>query len=651
MSAITPQSYVDDGASFTKRIPHSLSKHHVAKWISSGSDTSAYTGSFIDDGADMQLRNGATPGFGTIDKRFYKQKKRGEPKAGQETAWNEHVQKAVTGDVQRNLEKMRGLGGMQAKKRHGDRGGDGSGNEPRAENEETVTMPVLPRWGIIVIRADDGRVIVVDEDGEFDSGTMVETGNERPKPWVKAASTVTPPSSTATSVPLPPPKHQIPSSTPKSLVKDHSNKEASTWKHKKSQRSPLGILVSIPESEYEDGYLPATEPVGSPTNFLMTGGASGWPSRANTYSAPPTVSVRDGYNDIVTRPKGRKVREGYRYVRPKAHGKTGNSGYEYGQTSTDGISKTASEQSWNSGQLENAWEGRKASHGRGSERLHQHSSSGKSRNGKKEGDDVSMKSYTTYKAPTVEDAPDTASEDNASAGWGRGGKKSSSVQTSLNMKKLNEPAWNVPHPHTWATGGKTPGEQSWDDRPKAADNPGWTGIQPSVFPDRHAHSPTWSPVRPSSGATWDGFERLKTLSDVSVVGSGSERESQGSRNWSRASSGPPSTLKSRPSHRNSTTWEDDQIGQAGGQASKRSQPKVHRSKEWSDSQAESWSGGHKVTTGVDGGWDADGATKYANGFDEDNETYLNDNWGGIPVRVGGRARSGSPRKHVVQGWD
>ncbi|RMZ68217.1 dephospho- kinase [Pyrenophora seminiperda CCB06] len=652
MSAITPQSYVDDGTSFKKRTPHGLSKHHVAKWISSGSDTSAYTGSFIDDGADMQLRDGATPGFGAIDKRFYKQPKPKEPKPGHETLWNEHVQTAITGDVQRNLKIIRRLGDVRVKKKDDARGGDGDGHEGGggAEKEETVTVPVPPQWGTFVIRADDGRVIVVDEEGEFDSGGPVEAVDERPKPWVKAASTTVPPSSTGISVPLSPPKHQ-------------SKKEIKTRKHKTSKHLPPKILTSIPEAEteYEDGYLPATEPAGSPTNFLMTGGASGWPSRSDTSIASPAPSVSDGYEyvGIASPCKTASVKSGYRYVRPESVG------YEYEKPPTDIVSKTASERSWNGGHLEKAWQGHKASHAQGSERSYGRSSSAKSQHEKKDGDEISMKSFATYKAPTVEEAPDTASEGTAAAGWGRGGKKgSNSVQSSPNTEKLNnnnKPIWDVPHPHTWAMDGKAPSQQSWDNRPKAADNPSWTGIQPSAFPHR-AHSTTSNPPRPPSEAPWDGFERSKTFSDVSILGSGSERESQGSgsRHWSRASS----THKSRASHtRNSPTWnqegEADQARWAtGGAASQTSSKKSHHrqptspiSKVRPDTRhaAGSWNDGQKLSPGAvaavaAGGWDNNGATKYANGFEEPNQTYLNETWGGVPVRVVDWAQSVSPKE-------
>jgi len=36
--------------------------------------------------------------------------------------------------------------------------------------------------------------------------------------------------------------------------------------------------------------------------------------------------------------------------------------------------------------------------------------------------------------------------------------------------------------------------------------------------------------------------------------------------------------------------------------------------------------------------------RYANGYDEDDETYLNESWDGVPVRVGSRKGSGG-------GWE
>jgi hypothetical protein len=50
------------------------------------------------------------------------------------------------------------------------------------------------------------------------------------------------------------------------------------------------------------------------------------------------------------------------------------------------------------------------------------------------------------------------------------------------------------------------------------------------------------------------------------------------------------------------------------------------------------------------GWTGDrtesegGDEMYVNAYDEDNKTYLNENWGGVKVRVGSRRES-------VAGWD
>jgi len=68
------------------------------------------------------------------------------------------------------------------------------------KKKDTVTIPMPPQWGTFVIKAEDGRVIVVDKDGEFDSGPQ-KAVSEQQRPWVKAASTVEPTSPTRTPSP------------------------------------------------------------------------------------------------------------------------------------------------------------------------------------------------------------------------------------------------------------------------------------------------------------------------------------------------------------------------------------------------------------------------------------------------------------------
>jgi hypothetical protein len=164
MSSITPQSFVDDGGSFTKRVPHGLDQRRVAKWISGGdSEVSGYTGSYIDDGADMLLPQRPAPGFGKVNTKFYKQRKRKEEK---DAVWNNDVQKAISGDIQRNLAKLRDLSGVQVKRP----GREHSGKERKKDQQDedvkdTVTIPMPPPWGTFVIKAGDGRPVSNQRDG------------------------------------------------------------------------------------------------------------------------------------------------------------------------------------------------------------------------------------------------------------------------------------------------------------------------------------------------------------------------------------------------------------------------------------------------------------------------------------------------------
>ncbi|KAL1799320.1 hypothetical protein ACET3X_003357 [Alternaria dauci] len=663
MSAITPQSFVDDGGSFTKRVPRGLDQRQVANWIaSSKSDASAYTGSFIDDGADMHLPRGVAPGFGPIDKRFYKQKKRKEPKDGAGVVWSDDVQKAISGDIQRNLDKIRGLGGLEVKRT--DRGGgqdEESGKQEKAK--DTVTIPMPPQWGTFVIKADDGRVIIVDKDGEFDSGPQ-KAVSEQPKHWIKAASVVEPDSPIKDWIPRSTPTHRTSSRQPKEHSKETKKQKSDVEKNDKSSKSrrshlsPPKTLTPIPESEYEEGYLDFDgEDLGSPTDFMMTGGASGWPFGRARSVASPAASVRDTSEHIVPNSPIKAISEGFRYVRPRSRGHKDivpapNSWIEKKRASpvrsppdrwsspelspAKGDSKA--DASWDGGQFESAWKVPSPSHSYESQRSSHTSASNKSRKSKKGSDNASVKSHATYKAPTVEDASNIPSdgEDCIAAGWG-GSVKSRGTQDwggdkinkekSLNSKREDrESAWtsptNVPHPHTWAdVGSKSSSERSWSKRPQATDNPSWTGVEPSAFHGT-ANSPTsvrfGSPTRPLSEVTWDGFERIKSTSEVGVVDTGS--------------------------------WEDGQAGWAG--RSQTSHLSRHSGRPddaaiWPGSRAvseQSWNSQKaRVDDGNDDQWGGVGENmkEYANGFDEDNATYLNDSWGGVPVRVGSRAGSKS----------
>jgi len=698
MSSITPQSFVDDGGSFTKRIPRGLDQRYVARWIArSKSETSAYTGSFIDDGADMQLPPGVAPGFGPIDTRFYKQKKRKESRDGVETVWNDDVQKAISGDIQRNLEKIRGLGGLEVKRTDRDGYQDKKPRDQEKAKKDTVTVPMPPQWGTFVIKADDGRIIVVDKDGEFDSGPQ-KALSEQPKHWVKAASTVESASLAKGLVPHSTPMHRMSSRQTKERSKQKQKQKSGTEKsmrNNKSRRSHLSsskTLTPISESEYEEGYLHSDgEDMGSPTGFMMTGGASGWPSSRATSVAPTAVSVSDAYEYIVPGSPVKAISKGFRYVRPRSQDykdivPASNSWIEKKVSpdilSVKGDTKVLSEASWDGGQFESAWKVASPSHSCKSHRsTHTSNKSPKSKN---DSDSASGKSHTTYKASTVEDA--SGEEDYIATGWG-GSVKSTGTQgwgrdqnnnerSSSSKKEDRESAWtssaNTPHPHTWAgVGSKSSSERSWSKRPKATDNASWTGVESPTF-QRIANSPTsvhfGSPTLPSGDTTWDGLERNKSTSEVGVVDTGSEHASLGrqsrvsSLQSARRSHGSHDTRRSHRSskHVHTTGWEDGQAGWAGGSQTShlsRHSQQPDDAPIWPGSRAiseQSWSS-QKARVDDDSGGQWGGADqdvgKYANGYDEDNATYLNDNWNGVPVRVGSRAGSKSPRQSsAATGW-
>jgi hypothetical protein len=569
MSSITPASFVDDGSSFEKRILH---PSHNSKWLNSSSSdtTSAYTGSYIDDGADMLLPSRRAPGFGPINPKFYKQRKRKENENG---AWNDDIQKAVAGDIGQSLEKMRGIGELEVKRptkekidKHGKR------------KKNTVTIPLPRKWGTFVIKADDGRVIVVDEDGEFDSGPQVQ---QQPTKWIKAPTMISPPPSSTT--------------------------ERSRGHKDKKHLEPIKSLISIPESEYEDGYISlGGEDVMSPTGFFTTGGANGWPSR----SASPVKSRRSSRHSLPVRIAS-PIRSlpGSWPSPPQSPIKSAN----VSEKSTSSVE---------------TWGEKKSSSSSKSKKSHRWS--------RKDDDVLSTKTYSTYKPATVEDASDTSSEDASlvKEGWrgsqksnpcGWGGSRKGSEASWGGDKKDSEHNWDgsnksshkssrLPtNPNTWAI------EPPVDHHPAPSVIQNWVGDRVNTVSEASTHKArshrhrSRSHSRALSEATWDGYELPKSMSDVSVAGTNSERSMPGSR---RAST--------RRSHRSNQTdhW--------GGSE-----------RDWGGSQKTNVDGRRGDRTDSESG----GKSRYSNGYNEDDGTYLNNSWSGVKVRV--RSRRGSTN---AGGW-
>jgi hypothetical protein len=184
LTSITPPSFIDDGRSFQHRMPRFSARSKVNQWLeaasiapsaSSTTDTSAYTGSFVDDGADMLVQDRTNvPGFGNIDRRFYEQR---EKKSEVEEEWTEDLALAVGGEIFRNLTESRGLGDLQVVEKTAERKQMGK-SVRKAEDDGGVWVKAPITWGAFVIEGEDGRIVVVDADGEYDSGGPGEVAIE-----------------------------------------------------------------------------------------------------------------------------------------------------------------------------------------------------------------------------------------------------------------------------------------------------------------------------------------------------------------------------------------------------------------------------------------------------------------------------------------
>lgn len=271
--------------------------------------------------------------------------------------------------------------------------------------------------------------------------------------------------------------------------------------------------------------------------------------------------------------------------------------------------KKESEVSWSRGDIGDAWE--KNSSVR----------SCKSEKTKKDRGSVSVKSHATHSVATMEDARSSSPEGNdknAGRGWG-GSVKNSQISkkgtrhSSDGSNNSNSSGWaspsKLPHPFTWAAT-RSDSEDRWSGRRKAADNPAWTGIEPLLSQQDAlcpSSAPSDEPARPPSEATWNGFERPKTLSDVSMADSSSIR-------GSLRSEGRASSRHASPAHgKRKCAAERHLTASSGGRGRWKKEIRVEN--------CHGWEHGSSGTS----------TARRAHGLNEENATYLSENWGGTPV--------------------
>jgi hypothetical protein len=614
MSAPSP-SYIDDGRSFTRRIPPT-SLANVSRWLhtthSSPNTASTYTGSYIDDGLDLLPTNAHnnTAGFGPIDARFYKSRKRRGKDGG---VWNDDIARAVSGDIRASLAKMNGIAGVEVKRPSA----DPEEEKRRSEKKRGVMSVRAPlKWGTFVIKGDDGRVVVVDEWGEYDSGAvgqMEERRDERRR-WVEVERSASPSVIDALSdVQSPTERAREGNGNKEKRSKTCSGSKVRTSRTSREKRKPRA-LSPAPETLYSDD--PVKESAVSPTDFFMTGGLSGWPSPSKLSRAsspePPSRTVPHAITwDTSTSP------------------------YTY-----DSRSKPASKS--NSGShsahaLPHGWPSRPASPARSA-----------------------CSSTFTYLKPSSRKRSSRRSSHTRSEQSSRHEYGSQEVLSNYQPPDIVEvtydetPPGEVSYSQAGWNDDKALSVQSWsaaDDEAKdKGSDLGWgsstkgSGWAEDGVRSKPASVHDWSHGSRRSrdlNDEWDGFERPKTTSEVSVAG-GSERSwppSQHSIQTVQTHRTQRSHTSRRSSRHSPTDWPASHAASQAGSAvqSEQNWPASAHSSEHSKHSKHSW-------TKSKHGSDKSTPTKYQNGFDEDNATYLNETWGGIPVRVALPHRS-------VAGWD
>ncbi|KAH8731876.1 hypothetical protein GQ44DRAFT_698139 [Phaeosphaeriaceae sp. PMI808] len=489
MSSITPVSFVDDGDTFWKRIPHGLHPAQVASWVNNtGSAASTnYTGSYVDDGADMLLPPRTTPGFGQFDAKFYKQRKRKDGSTS--GVWNDDMEKAIAGDIQRSLEKVKGIGQLQVKSSN-----DEKNRGKHEKKKDTVTVPLPIRWGTFIIKTDDGRVIVVDRNGEYDSGLPLQVSQQQTK-WVKAPTTVDLPF-------LPPSIHD---SSEQSLTGHSSKRHRKHRSHKDKMKqkhllTPIKPLLTIPESEseFEDVCASSTtnDPM-SPTGFFMTGDTYGWPSQSITTTAS-SVKTRQSRNKTLH--PGSEKSTTHPRSPPGSWPSPPQSPAKY--TSISEMSSIASSDH--------------SSHEPESQRSHRSKKS--HRSSRYDIDNSSNKTHSVYKPATVEDAG-TSSENSwqpKRAGW-EGSRNSSEAKWAGSDEECSQYSVKPSSKTIWVNNDYRYGPsavQNWiGDRVKTISEASSGGSRRRGVSERR-----WEDSAHASETSWNGYEMPKSLSEVSVVG-------------------------------------------------------------------------------------------------------------------------------------
>ncbi|KAJ4293327.1 hypothetical protein N0V90_008609 [Kalmusia sp. IMI 367209] len=299
MTSITPPSLADDGLSLDRRMPCG-GRAEINKWLegtatlnlppASATSGSTYTGSFIDDGADMLAPSHMAPGFGVVDRKFYK---RGKPKESADAGeWTVEMEKALAGDMWRSLARMKSIArveirhveDLEQKKERRARKKDGIEEDGRVR----IMKPL--RWGTFIIEGEDGRVVIVDEEGEYDSGAVGERVEWERKSKErferKEKEKVHKTGVEATSLE----QNRGGLEEEKHATSRERQRKAKHHRHRRRSSPPTKPLSPIPEADTPEESASAASII-SPTNFFMTGAQSGLLSPVPSIRKSPVLHI------------------------------------------------------------------------------------------------------------------------------------------------------------------------------------------------------------------------------------------------------------------------------------------------------------------------------------------------------------------------
>lgn len=458
-------------------------------------------------------------------------------------------------------------------------------------------------------------MIVVDERGEYDSGVVGRMGEKRKegRPWVEAKRSASPPVSDAISAVQAPTAGKVSEgkSTKERHSKTHSSSRARTARTARENRRPR-VLKPVLESAY-DSDDPVKPFAVSPTNFFMTGGLSGWPSPSKPSCTLSPGSPSRALPHAITWETSTSP---HTYASPS------------GQASKPGP-KSHSAQTFPHGRPSRAASPTRSvcsstlTHVKPSSKTttsHRRSRTRSEPSSRYEYGD--QEAASKYQPPDIievtydETPPGEVSY--SQAGWNDG-------------KALSAQGWSAAADEENTKGS----DLGWDGSAKGS---GW---EEDEVQSKAGSVHDWgnaSKHSNDSSTGWDGFERPKSTSEVSVAG-GSERSwpaSQHSIHTVQTNRTQRNRMSRRSSRHGPTDWLASRAASQAGSAR-------HSEQDWPASAYGSAHSEHSWPKSRHGS-DKSSPTKYQNGFDEDDATYLNETWGGIPVRVASRHKR-------VAGWD